>query len=374
MAFSARHFSPFLPFVVHASFYCALAFMSGIVWQATHYSLLWLGIPLFFGVLGLHYCKRKKLANLLLLSLASFILGGVRYQHKQNSYRAFSAPKEAHYKAVIEGNMKTGNRRWPYQVQLQMIETITPETSWPCSFSVYIYTKNNIKEQIGDVIFYKASPLKQPRAKEFGGYLLKEGAIGTAFVPFFEPELLYRPRFSWTRWADQTTERLYASLKKKMSRPCFACFSSLFMGDKSRVKESIEGQKPFFKVWGISHHLARSGLHLMIFILAWHLLLSVLPLPFLFKNILIVILTCIYYILTPPSISFIRAFLLLLFYKFCSFFDWQINPVHLISVVCFLTLLVNPLQLFYLDFQLSFYLTFCLAWLSHLNRQRKQFS
>jgi hypothetical protein len=52
-----------------------------------------------------------------------------------------------------------------------------------------------------------------------------------------------------------------------MNTNTFALFSSLFLGNRTAIKQDLEEQKPLFKVWGISHFLARSGLHLLIFIM-----------------------------------------------------------------------------------------------------------
>ena len=147
-------------------------------------------------------------------------------------------------------------------------------------------------------------------------------------------------------------------------------FCSLFLGESNQNKNFIEKEKLKFKVWGIVHHLARSGLHLAIFILCWVFLLHFLPLSFMVKHLFLLIISLIYFFLSTPSISFIRAFHLFLLFTLSSLLKVPMTAFHAIILSSLITLLYNPYQLFFLDFQLSFYLTFCLAWLARLNKQK----
>ena len=113
------------------------------------------------------------------------------------------------------------------------------------------------------------------------------------------------------------------------------------------------------------------GLHLVIIIFSWEMLLRSLPLPFLFKNLITLVLALLYALFTFSSISFIRALLTLIFYRFIVMAHRQINTVHIISLITFLVLLYNPIQLMFLDFQLSFWITFLLAWINQINTQHK---
>ena len=69
-------------------------------------------------------------------------------------------------------------------------------------------------------------------------------------------------------------------------------------------------------------------------------------------------LSILYFILSWPSISFIRAFLIFLFTKYCNLHRHPTHFMHILLLTCCIVLLINPLQLFFLDFQLSFFLTF----------------
>ena len=224
---------------------------------------------------------------------------------------------------------------------------------------------------IDDVIECGPINIKLNETSDFKQYLQKEGIHGPCFIDKLSYKRMYRPTFSITDWIYWQRELLQIKLRKKMSKETYAFFSSLFIGNKHSIKSKLDEFKINFKLWGISHHLARSGLHLIIFIIIWHFLLNLLPLPFIIKHSLSTLLVGIYAIFSWPSISFWRAFISYFFYKLSILFSISLHPLHAISAVCLFFLIINPLQIFFLDFQLSFLLTFCLAWISQLNHQHK---
>src|SRR3990167_3930800 len=128
-----------------------------------------------------------------------------------------------------------------------------------------------------------------------------------------------------------------------------------------------------FQQWGLSHVLARSGLHLVIFVFIWRWLLNFLPLSFYRKNLLLLFISLVYALCSWPSVSFIRAWYALIFYFFCALFLRRpSHTLHIISLVYCIILFLNPLQLFFLDFQLSFLLTYALTWMGELSLLAKR--
>ena len=121
-----------------------------------------------------------------------------------------------------------------------------------------------------------------------------------------------------------------------------------------------------FKTWGLSHLLARSGLHLAVFVMIWQRLLSAIPFPFMFKQLFMTILCLVYFILSWSSIPFVRALALFLLYKKCLLFKIPFHFLHNLSLVTFFFLVLCPINLFFLDFQLTFILTAALAWFNQL--------
>lgn len=168
------------------------------------------------------------------------------------------------------------------------------------------------------------------------------------------------------------SQRFY-SLRESILNAARECFSSktfiliseMFFGYPAFHEKNHRSIRELFSWWGLNHLLARSGLHLVMFILLFGFLLSKIPLPFLYKHALILIIIFLYMLLSWPSISFIRAVAMMTWYALCIGLWSAPHPLHIIACITIGVLLYQPWYLMSLDFQLSFALTFALAIMSH---------
>lgn len=172
-------------------------------------------------------------------------------------------------------------------------------------------------------------------------------------------------KYIWSKIA-LTRQNLIERLNKKLSRNTKDLFNYIFLG-LQRNSEFSDNIKKHMLYWGISHYLARSGLHLVLILFLLTFLFKFIPLKYNFKKLILFFIILIYYFLTIKSVSFNRAFLTILIYNLCDLRKIAINNIHVISLVCFLSLLSNPYKLTLLDFQLSFILTFVLCHIQELN-------
>lgn len=104
---------------------------------------------------------------------------------------------------------------------------------------------------------------------------------------------------------------------------------------------------------GLSHLLAISGFHFALVIS----LASFLCKKFFPKNFFLLILlsiACAYFLFLGMSPSVFRAWLLVVLYIFASFFAKQARPMNIIGVVLGVNLLLSPMDIFHLGFQLSY--------------------
>ena len=150
------------------------------------------------------------------------------------------------------------------------------------------------------------------------------------------------------------------NIKAKLDETTFKLFAIMFLGNPPE-KRNLHETKYYFKAWGILHLLARSGLHLIFFILLLRLLLQLLPCAYPIKQLILLLAVVFYSALSWPSIPFIRASYLFFLYSIALFFRYPTHFLHFLSVVCCATLINNPMQLFAIEFQLSFGITGALA-------------
>lgn len=265
--------------------------------------------------------------------------------------------------------VQSSRHHWHMIVDLEEIELENCKIKSQQSVAIYLVRHPKVtvgdKIQIADVVF------KKIENKDFNLYLAKEKICATVFIDTSKITQLSSPDRSISRYLSHLRNRIFSTLQQQTSKETFTLFSSIFLGNKASVKQEMEFAKEPFKVWGISHYLARSGLHLLIFGIVWHFILGFLPILFFWKQLFLLLLIICYALLSWPSISFNRALIMFLVAKFCLLHKIPLHYVHLICLATCIILICNPLQLFYLDFQLSFGLTFALAWFNHIENHKK---
>jgi competence protein ComEC len=239
--------------------------------------------------------------------------------------------------------------------------------SLDANFQLYLTKPSNL--QVGDVICVHNLTTKKTN-DSYERYLIKEQIAASFFASNLEHVLICRPSFSFKRFLHNLRENVLMGCKKKLSKKTFSFFSSVFLGNKSYKGNLMQEPKEHCKTWGISHYLARSGLHMVIFVYILSLLINAIPVQFFIKQLILIFIGTLYYLLSWPSISFIRAFASFLLFKACALSTMPSLLIHVLSIITIAVLLHNPIQLLFLDFQLSFGLTCALAWFNHIANQK----
>jgi len=370
----------FSPANISHIFAITIFFIFGILWHATGYSLLapaTLAAALIIATVAIPKVATKNIVIVALTAIA-FFSGNLRYAqqlHMQKHFFAQTNNKTFDIKATVQDIQKTEGKITPFctTLYIKKIRESKHKISWKkLGKTIQIYTFKPLKLQVADKVKVKNITFKKPKNEEFAAYLIKKNIAATLFESNLSYKILYRPNYSLKRWLYQKKQNILNSLKRKMSRKLFTIFASLFLGNKTICKKDVDKVKTKFKAWGILHLLARSGLHLILFLLICEFILRCVPLYFFIKQIIMILLSILYLALSWPSISFIRAFSVLLFYKACPLLNTKPDLIHIVATVCFAMLLYNPIQLFFLDFQLSFLLTFTLAIFSKIQIKRKR--
>lgn len=258
-------------------------------------------------------------------------------------------------------------RVMPQKTRQDVAETLSLYVS-EHDFSLLCYSKFKTGVQVGDTVKIGNVKIKKAKALKISGntsyqkYLYKEGFLSGLFLTKKHAlTICNRPGSSIARWIWNLRTRIYTELQEKISPPAFAYLALIFLGNTQQPE--ITQMRETFNCWGLSHYLARSGLHIVLFILIWTFLLRFLPININLKRLFLIMLCIIYKLLSWSSIPFIRAFYAFLLIENGKIFNLQTDFLHLLSIICMAVLLFNPLQLFFLDFQLSFGLTFALSWM-----------
>ncbi len=360
--------SPKLPPI----FFCSLSLSLGICWQAEEISLescLFLGLLLLYA----SFFSYKNYPKNILWLIACFLLGNIRVYQQENSMRSFDQRTlEAEY---VDGTI------------LSCKEKYSGVFSYECVVAChkvkqYGYTDQNLYGTFVWYLKYSADLLPGDRVRiynpvyalqknnSFKQKLLKNNYQASLFSYNPRTRLLLRPEWSMRRYLHQKKNNVKESINAKMSSTTAALFSMLFLGAQSNNTQESQLLQKSFQNWGISHYLARSGLHVALFILIINFILSLCMISYVSRYLFLGCIVGAYTLLSWTSISFIRALTTFLL-SFYAIIDNA--PVHTFYIFCLTYFLITcsyPFQLFSLDFQLSFALTFGLVWLNDL-RSRK---
>jgi len=362
---------------IPAFFFFTLFLISGILWSSFGYPPTAPIIIFTVFWLVMLFLKKEISIQIALIAITLFLIGHLNYQNQIQTHDIFYEKmknKKLEIIATVKNIKNQENIRTPFCITV-LTQKIKVQDTKPWNFKnknicFYLKTFPNIK--IGDTIKIENITIKKPKNKKFVAYLIKQQISATIFATKLECNLLQRPKHSVARYLHEKKEMLLFSLKKKMSPQLFSLFSSVFLGNKSFYKKKSQELKNKFKAWGILHILARSGLHLIIFLLLCELLLKIIPICFYIKQIIMLLLSIVYLLLSWPSISFIRAFSALIIYKICPFLKTKPDLLYILAAICTTMLIFNPIQLFFLDFQLSFSLTLTLALLNKIEIRKKR--
>ncbi len=312
---------------------------------------------------------------ILLFSTLALCSGFYNFQTAQTNHALLSeelvqGPFDLH--ATVIENELSPKSRVRQKLTLKTIACTQQQKKLSQQPLMQVYLFRSIPVKVGDEINVCNLVYKRTKNKAYQDYLAKEGITATLFLPYVQYQLLNRPKMSFIRWRSNLRERINSQLAKSLSRSTYALVCTLLLGKKP-PSDTYTSMRSICSCWGIVHYLARSGLHVVLIIWAWTLLLGLLPIHFYVKQVILLMLIGLFHLLTWPSISFMRALITFLLYKINILSGRNSQPLHILSLTTLIILIHNPLQLFFLDFQLSFGLTCALAWFNEHKIQVNRF-
>lgn len=365
--------SPFLWLLV--------SLVAGIYLHATGFIPASCGVAGLLGATGLLFLfHNKKHPFFVLFSLnIIFLSTGIVTSHLQIYFHENLVDQHANKRITLDATIiekhvqpTTKKRRLQNEIlELEVFQITQPSdgNKQHASFKLQCFLRHPTNFQVGDQITIKNVIIKPPsmltlsQNPSFGDYLIKEGMLGSIFLTYKnQPVLTARPSWSIRRWIWNLRNITYQTIMRQLSPQSACYFSLIFLGKKD--PEFTDDLRRTFNYWGLSHYLARSGIHIILFILIWQFFLGLLPLHLTIKRLLLILICGTYGLLSWASTPFIRAYYSFLIIESGKIKNFQPNYFHLLTLMCMVMLLFNPKQLFSLDFQLTFGLTFALVWLA----------
>jgi competence protein ComEC len=261
----------------------------------------------------------------------------------------------------------------PYMASVHIvIQSLTQEGNSNCYDGMHLVNYMPIKSAppVGsDVSIAEIKPQQTRITEDISLFLRKNNIIHQLFnrTDFAtctytnspSPSILQKPQQYGVAWRN----RFYRRCTEGLSPLSKLYVGLIFFGNKEPGCDDVRMR---FGHWGLAHFLARSGLHIVIFVLLITLLLRMVPIHSNAKHLLLFAVCLLYDALSWSSISFLRAWLLALLLIARHFIGRHTMYVHLLCLSAIGILAYNPCYLMAVDFQLTYALTFALTLFSGL--------
>jgi predicted membrane metal-binding protein len=183
--------------------------------------------------------------------------------------------------------------------------------------------------------------------------LPRYGAVATFFMQRLPIQSCAKTIFSWKRQLSMMRYQLMRSMQHNLSKPVAYLVAILFTGACGASPAVMTEVRSLCSRWGISHYLARSGLHVALLCLMWYWVLTFFGCPLLWRYACMLGALGVFALLTYPSVSFWRAGIFLAVRQASLLAGYHMTSRTAILVTVITLLLLWPAALFAVDFQLT---------------------
>lgn len=206
----------------------------------------------------------------------------------------------------------------------------------------------------GDIVKMKAK-VKMPRGRtnpygfDYSLYLKKSGVYAVASMNAENCKVIGKRDMGFLSITMRAKDRLKGIIYAFLDRPYSDLLSSMLLGYNLEDKNIIED----FSTTGVMHILAISGFNVGIILGAIFFITAFMKDMYL-KNIIACISLLFYLFLVGFSPSILRAVIMAIIFLTAQLFNRQPDSLNSLSAAAIVILLINPLDLFDIGFQLSF--------------------
>lgn len=348
-----------------ASIWYAAFFVLGICWQANYLSSHATILSAII-MLACTYRLHKTFLQISTISLL-FTLGAWRsldYQTKLHYQLSQLCEKPLRLKGeVIDTTAQIPNTVSLKILNLQHVTTQEPLACIPSTVQLVLH-KNHPIASPGDMIEVQRVWFVKPSQQQLIA-LQRRDILARGHVSAEQKITITQGKPSLLSYCSTLKNRIVATIQQSLSRPTATLFSSIFLGATPPYSPFMQQLRETFSWWGISHYLARSGLHLALIVYILHTFLCIVPIFYSIKQIIALLCIALYTLLSWPSISFMRATMMICCSLMCVLIKAPYNNLHLLMCTTIAVLFYNPLYISCLEFQLSFFLTLGLALIQH---------
>ncbi|MEH6764872.1 MAG: ComEC/Rec2 family competence protein [Aequorivita antarctica] len=361
--------------IVKFSFFLVLGILTSHFFPTSTFLLKYL-LALLFGVAVLWLWAQKQLIQNIYFGIVTYLCffasGYFSYQirlpqFQQYHYSHYAAENKSELLQLkITQNLKPDKFNLKYFAEVNTINGIATQGKLLLNISKDSLKKSfSVDESL--LVYTTISEIPKPLNShqfDYSKYMKSLGVHGQLRIA--EKEILKTAQGTPT--VIGTAQNLRAGIVEKLQKTNLktderAIIQALVLGEKKDIDKNLYNE---YAAAGAVHILAVSGLHVGIL----YVILAFVFKPLsrgkygvLFKSVLIVLLLWGFALLSGLSPSVTRAVTMFSFFAFAKLFDRETNSINTLFLSFLALLIINPLWLFQLGFQLSYLAVFFIVWL-----------
>lgn len=221
----------------------------------------------------------------------------------------------------------------------------------PLSARIRLYSEKKLPYRVGDYLVWQGKLTKPPVSYNPGmnqDFWLTSDIQGFSFL---QQETACLRGQNWLSCISSLKEGIVKRLELYLPPEKTSLAAGMAFGDANKISREWEEK---FRRAGLSHVLAASGQNIFFVLIFSNLLWNVFFLPERLKHALNCLAVVLYMAVAGFSLPVVRAGIMALFLIISRLIKRQVATLHLLFCSALIMLLVNPLNLFNLSFQLSF--------------------
>lgn len=305
---------------------------------------------------------RRGLVYGIVASMLFLMLGVCNYAREREGARHEWSPSKAVYEAIVVGEPRVRERSTLCEME---VHAVCDSAGWhKIGHKILAYMEPSDEALAllpGDVLCFRGG-VRAPRnfsdslTFDYARYVTMQGVAGTVYLPCEAWQRVGERKLSLRERMLRLRGRLKTHyLSATFSADALGVLSAMTLGDKRDLSPEVRAA---YSDAGASHVLALSGLHVGviygIFAFVFRKLLRRHRLRWL-CDVLTVAALWLFAMLVGLPVSVVRAVAMCTLYVFARWVsDGSASSLHVLSLTALLMLLVRPLWLFDVGFQLSF--------------------
>lgn len=296
----------------------------------------------------------------------------IRNPKNFNSYFAYHLTKNSNVALRITKKLKHNNFYNRYKAEVTQINNTKT-----IGKTILNIKKDSLQKQlsIGNVLlttsnFKETLPPQNPHEFNYKSYLTKQKIYHQIFIEKNKYQIIDAEKFSTIGLSEKIRNKIQQTLKQyNFSNNEYAIINALLLGERNEISKELREN---YTNAGAIHILAISGLHIgIIFTLLSYLFK---PLHYIkngkpITSFLIVILLWLFAIIAGLSASVVRAVTMFTFVTIGQSLQRKQPVEHSLITSMFVLLLIKPMFLFDIGFQLSYLAVFGIVWIQPLFAQ-----